>query len=171
MLKLAGALLLVGAGTMLGWMHAGRLADRPAQIRRLVRMLGQLETEIAYGYTPLPEALARIGRQPGDPLADLFHEAADRLAKEEAAVTETWRLALESVWGRTALKNGEKEIMLTLGNTLGASDREDQIRHLRLAAKQLETLEPEAAEEQRKYEKMWKSLGLLGGALVAVILY
>lgn len=171
MLKLAGALMLIGAGALLGWMRAGRLADRPAQIRRLVRLLSQLETEIAFGYTPLPEALARIGRQAAEPLASLFREAAARLERGETAAWEAWQAALDGVWERTAMQQGEKEILLTLGRTLGATDRDDQVRHLRLAAKQLESLEPEAAEAKRKYEKMWKSLGLLGGALVAVILY
>lgn len=171
MLNIFGALLVIGAGTCFGMLKARRLADRPAQIRRLVRMLNQLETEIAFGYTPLPEALNRIGRQGADPLTGLFREAAKRLEEEEGAVTEAWRQAVEQVWGRTAMKNGEKDIVLTLGHTLGATDRDDQTRHLRLAVKQLETLEPDAAEEQRKYEKMWKSLGLLGGALIAVLLY
>lgn len=171
MLKLFGALLLVGAGTLLGLMHARRLADRPAQIRRLVRILNQLETEIAFGYTPLPEALERIGRQAAEPLSSLFREAEERLRRDELAVFEAWQTAVERSWGNTAMKNSEKEILLQLGNTLGATDRDDQTRHLRLAARQLESLEPEAAEEQRKYEKMWKSLGLLGGALIAVILY
>lgn len=171
MLKLFGALLLVGAGTLLGLMHARRLADRPAQIRRLVRILNQLETEIAFGYTPLPEALGRIGRQAAEPLSSLFREAEERLRRDELAVFEAWQTAVERSWGNSAMKNSEKEILLQLGNTLGATDRDDQTRHLRLAARQLESLEPEAAEEQRKYEKMWKSLGLLGGALIAVILY
>ena len=171
MLKLAGALLLVAAGALLGWMHAGRLAERPAQIRRLVRLLSQLETDIAYGLTPLPEAFGRIGRQATEPLASLFRTAAVRLERDGMAAPEAWRAALDSVWELTAMKNAEKEIMLSLGNTLGATDRDDQVRHLRLAVKQLESLEPEAVEEQRRYEKMWKSLGLLGGALVAVILY
>lgn len=171
MLKLAGALLLVGAGTLLGWLNARRLADRPAQIRRLVRLLSQLETEISYGYTPLPEALGRIGRQASEPLGSLFREAARGLEREELAAADAWQSALDRTWGMTAMKSGEREIMAALGRTLGRTDRDDQVRHLRLAVKQLEALEPEAAEEQRKYEKMWKSLGLLGGALVAVILY
>lgn len=171
MLKLLGALLLIGAGTGFGLLKARRLADRPAQIRRLVRMLNQLETEIAFGYTPLPEALARIGRHGADPLAALFREAAGRLKEGERAVADAWGQAVENAWGRTAMKRGEKEVLLTLGHTLGATDRDDQARHLRLAVKQLETLEPDAAEEQRKYEKMWKSLGILGGALIAVLLY
>lgn len=171
MLKLFGAALIVLSGTMLGMLKAKRLADRPLQIRRFVRILGQLETEITYGYTPLPEALAKIGSQASEPFASIFSELATRLAREEAAVMDIWQQTMVRRWPLTAMRSGEKEIIVQLGLTLGTTDREDQIKHLHLAAKQLESLEIEAAEDRRRYERMWRSLGLLGGLLIAIMMY
>jgi stage III sporulation protein AB len=172
MMKLVGALLVVAAGALIGRLQAWKLAQRPAQIRRFVRMLSQLETEISYGYTPLPAALDRIGRSAGerDPLAAMLQSVARRLGQEQLTVMEAWREEAAAYWDRLAFRNAEQEVIAGIGDTLGTTDREHQIKHLRLAAKQLESLELEAVEQQRKYEKMWKSLGLLGGLRVAVIL-
>lgn len=171
MLKLFGALLIVLAGAMIGRLQAKKLSDRPGQIRRIVRILGQLETEIAYGFTPLPAALRKVAKQTAEPLSSLFEQIGSRLEQEEQAVMDVWQQTIYREWHRTAMKTAEKEVVIGLGYTLGTTDREDQIKHLRLAAKQLEGLELEAAEDQKKYEKVWRSLGLLGGALVAVIMY
>jgi stage III sporulation protein AB len=171
MIKLLGALFILFAGVMIGRIQANRLRDRPIQIGRFVRLLTQLETEISYGFTPLPNALIKLGKQSAEPHASFLTEAGNQLMQGDQAVMDVWRLSLQWIWPQTAMRAGEKEILLGLGLTLGATDREDQIKHLRLAAKQLEVMEFEAAEDRRKFEKMWKSLGLLGGALLAVIMY
>ena len=58
MVKLIGAALILFAGTMIGFMQASRFAARPRQIRQLSYALQRLETEIGFGFTPLPEATA-----------------------------------------------------------------------------------------------------------------
>jgi len=62
MLKLAGAILVLLSGTLIGFRQAARYADRTAQIRQLIHALQRLETEIGFGHTPLPEALERPPR-------------------------------------------------------------------------------------------------------------
>lgn len=69
------------------------------------------------------------------------------------------------------MKESERDIVLQLGYSLGASDRLDQIKHLRLAMNQLQCEEENAADEQRRYAKMWRSLGMLGGALVVILMF
>ena len=171
MIKLLGAMLLVISGALIGRFKARKLAERPGQIRRFVVILGQLETEIAYGFTPLPSALIKLGKQAGQPLSSLLVRIGEKLQDDDHAVMDIWQHEITAGWNRTAMRNAEMEIVLALGLTLGTTDRDNQLKHLKLAAKQLESMESIAIEEQNKYEKMWKSLGLLGGALIAVILY
>jgi stage III sporulation protein AB len=171
MVKLAGAFLVMTAGTLIGFAQAARYAARPRQIRELLHALKRLETEIAYGQTPLPEALGRIGAAVAVPLRDIFVRAASLLRDERGTTAEAcWREAVETGWPDTALREAEKEAMLRLGTSLGASDRADQLKHVRLAMAQLEAEEAAAREEQRKYEKMCRSLGMLGAALVVILM-
>jgi stage III sporulation protein AB len=171
-IKLLGALLVVFACAMLGFAQARRLRERPLQIRRFIIILQQLETEITYGFTPLPEALAKLARQTTEPISSFLNEVARRLqAAERLTVRQVWDLSLNDFWPSTAMKEAERETIHQLGNTLGTTDREDQLKHLRLAANQLVGREADAMEDQRRYEKMWRSLGVLGGALIVVIMY
>lgn len=172
MLKLIGAVLVLFAGTMMGFYKSVQLANRPLQIRRCIHALQQLETEIMYGFTPLPDALATVSKRAGEPVRTLFQLVVERLAREEGLTfQECWHTSVAEFWNRTAMRSGEKEILDRLGMTLGISDREDQFKHLHLAVNQLQSEEVNADEDRKRYEKMWKSLGILVGALVVILMY
>lgn len=172
MIKLVGAALILLASTIFGFVRARQFAERPKQIRQLVHALGRLSTEISYGSTPLPEALRKLAQICGRPLDSLFALAAERLTHDKSVtVREAWTEAIDHISGQTSMKAPELEVLRQLGTTLGISDREDQLKHLALASSQLMQEEVEAREEQSRYEKLSRSLGVLGGALIVVLIF
>lgn len=171
MIKAAGAVLIIFAGTLIGFLQASRFAKRPRQLRELGHGLHRLETEIGYGYTPLPEALRRTGAPMEHPLSVLFMSAADRLDRPDAPPFEScWEQSLSDCWPSTAMKKAELATLKRLGSTLGMSDREDQLKHLRLAQQQLRAEEDGARDDQARYEKLSRSLGILIAALVVILM-
>lgn len=172
MLKILGAALVLLAATLAGWLQARQYANRPNQIRRLILALKRLETEIMYGFTPLPDAFRRIGEQSGEPIKAIFTTAADNMSSPNRyTAQESLQLAAEKVWKYTAMKAPEQEVIRQLSYTLGTSDRKDQLGHLATAVRQLESEESTAREEQARYEKMYRSLGLLCGAFIVILFY
>ncbi|MFD3258711.1 stage III sporulation protein SpoIIIAB [Paenibacillus lentus] len=172
MVKLLGAAMILLAATMAGLAKARQFASRPNQIRRLILALKRLETEIMYGFTPLPDALQRIAEQSGEPIKNLFEGAANQMNPPlNWTAQQSLHHAVEAGWKYTAMKAAEKEVMLQLGFTLGTSDRANQLGHIATAVRQLESEEHAAREEQARYEKMSRSLGLLGGAFIVILLY
>lgn len=172
MMNVIGAGLVFLSGTFFGFYKASQYANRPKQIRQLIQALQRLETEITYGYTPLPEALGNLALQQSEPLRSMFQEVADRLSAGSGATTlDSWQQAIQTVWKKTAMKSSERQTLSQLGFTLGISDRQDQIKHLRLAMNQLQSEEDAARDDQKRYESMWRSLGALGGALVVILMY
>lgn len=172
MLKMIGALIVFTAGVLLGFHRAATYADRPKHIRQCIHTLQRLETEISYGFTPLPQALQRTSEALNEPLKTIIAKAAENLQHNDSKPTAMcWSEALLQGWERTAMQQTERDIMLQLGSTLGISDRNDQIKHVHLAMHQLQSEEALAKEEQQRYEKMWKSLGALGGALIVILMY
>jgi stage III sporulation protein AB len=68
------------------------------------------------------------------------------------------------------MKKPELDAMLRLGATLGGSGRDDQVKHIKLAMLQLQAEESSARDDQQRYEKMSRSLGVLGAALLVIIM-
>ncbi|GIQ70692.1 stage III sporulation protein AB [Xylanibacillus composti] len=171
-MQLIGALLVLIAGLWAGLHMASRYANRPKQLRQLRHALQRLETEIVYGYTPLSEAFARLAIHAAPPFASLFERMSASLRQSgSGSAADCWEREWSRAWEYTALRATDREVLLQLGRTLGVSDREDQMKHLHLAMRQLQAEEETAKEEQARYERMWRSLGLLGAALIVILMY
>jgi len=170
MIKLFGIMLVLLSGTMIGFQQASRYTARTVQLRQLVQALHRLETEIGYGHTPLPAALMRASGGLKGPVGDLFRSAAERLDGSDLSFQECWTAAVEEDWRRTALRGEERTATLRLGGVLGISDKEDQLKHLRIAALQIQAEEQTARDEQARFGKMWRSLGFLAAALVVILM-
>ncbi|WP_416827182.1 stage III sporulation protein SpoIIIAB [Ectobacillus polymachus] len=169
MIKIIGAILIVAATTWIGFQMAKQVRERPRQIRLIKTALQSLEAEIMYGHTPLHEASLRLSKQMPPPLSRLFESFHSRLQADKT-VRVAWNESLENVWARMALKQVEYEILQQFGETLGQHDRESQQKHIRLCISHLEREEIEAKDVQLRYEKMMKSLGVLTGLLIVILL-
>lgn len=172
MIKLLGAVLILITTTCLGFQRAKRYADRPRQIRQLQSALSLLRTEIGYGTRPLVKACEQIGKRIQSPISDLFIQLQYNLEHFDGSSTnDCFKSAVDQEWDKTVLTDAEKGIVLDFGRTLGASDREDQLQHLALAEANLKIEETKAREEQAKNEKMYKTIGILCGALIIILMY
>ncbi len=169
-MKLLGAVLIILASTWAGIEWSRTVSERSRQLRQLKAALQSLEAEIVYGMTPLSVACAHICRQVGHPVSWFFDSFRKKLEAGHATAYEAWLESMEEVWKYTAFKQEEKEIMKQLGATIGQQDREHEQKQLKLALIHLEREEIEARDNQMKYERMFKSLGLLGGILLVILL-
>ncbi|PTM58518.1 stage III sporulation protein SpoIIIAB [Desmospora activa] len=172
MIKLLGAAFILFATSAAGFLTAKRFKDRPRQIRQLRAALSLLQTEITYGSRRLDQVCAHIAQREAAPIGSLFGWAGEYMERLDGASTfECWRRAVTQTWPHTVLKETEKQILLDFGKTLGISDREDQLQNLRRAQTALEGEEALARDEQERYEKMCRSLGVLTGALIVILIY
>jgi stage III sporulation protein AB len=169
MIKLAGAALILIATSWIGFEIARQLSERPRQLRLLKSALQSLEAEIMYGHTPLNEASRRLSQQLPSPLDQFFGTFEKRLTETETTVRDAWEESLKEIWGKTALKKGEFEIMKQFGETLGRHDRISQQKQILLTLTHLEREAIEARDKQARYEKMVKSIGFLSGLLLIVL--
>lgn len=172
-IRLLGAVLLILSGTGLGRQIAARYGRRVAELEQLQGLLAMLASEIDYALTPLPEALARVGRlgEPG-PARRLFERTAVALGDgSPESFREAWSRIRREEAGELALTGRDDEILEELGWALGASAREDQLRHLALAAERLKAATTLAERLATKNAPLTRSLGILGGILLALLLF
>lgn len=171
MLKLVGAVLVIGAAGASGMMVAQGYARRFDELRALHAALALLSTEISFGLTPLPDALEQVGRRAGRRVGELFSDAAALLrCGDGRTAEEAWAQALGRFAAGSALRPEDLAALAGLGATLGASDREDQVCHPALAMERLKSQGMRAEEEARNNVRLWRYLGFLGGVAVVLML-
>jgi stage III sporulation protein AB len=170
MMSWIGAAAILSATTILGFEWAKRVRERPKQLRELKVTLQALEAEIMYGSTPLNEAFQHIGKPLKEPLSAFFLTISDLLNQGEMSVQEAWESQLLVLARETSFKNGEIEVLRQFGATLGRHDKEHQQKQIQLTLAHLNREEKEARDIQERYEKMCKSLGVLMGLLIVILL-
>ncbi len=170
-LKLLASLALIGSSTAAGFLIAGSFAARPEQIRSFQAALEMLETEIGYTRTPLVEALERVGAIAVAPAGPTLRRAAALLRQNPGREPgDAWREAVGWIYPETALSPTDRQVLEQMSPYLGASDRDDQLRHLRVTMTRLKQLEEEARGEAQRNQRMWQYLGVLTGTAIVLIL-
>lgn len=170
MLKMIGSILIILATTWAGFESSKHLSERPRQLRLLRTALRALDAEIMYGHTPLHEAAQKLGAQIPNPLSWFFTSFSKKLCKSNTTVKKSWDESLQEAWHLTAFNKTDREILMQFGNTLGKHDRLTQQKQIQLTLTHIEREETEARDKQQRYEKMLKSLGVLSGFLLVILL-
>jgi len=171
-IKLIGVFLTLAACGNMGLTWARVYEKRPQQLTSVEAALQLLETEIIYAATPLPEAMEQVALKCDPETAGLFKNTARELNKMEGITAgEAWGRAVDAFFPGTAWNERDAHILKRFGASLGASDREDQAKHLQMARSQLKLATHQAEAISRKNSTVFKYLGFLGGLLLVLILY
>lgn len=171
-IKLLGGGMTIAATSWIGFETANRYRMRPLNLRYLQACLQMLETEINYGLTPLPRALEKIAATHQGIVGQLFGTVQYMLQNTPGTtVGKAWQEAVDLLWARLFFTEADYQMLLNFGTTLGASDRKDQIKHVKLIMAQIANAEAQAWEEKNKNERMFKTLGFLAGLTVVILLY
>lgn len=170
-MKFLGGLLVLISTSLIGFFYGNQYSNRLNNLVYMEQCIKMLETEIVYGAVPLPEAMLNVYKKGNKKVSFLFKEIRDHIIENK--VEEVYYSFYDL---RHILKNDlnfkqqDVEIILSLGRVLGTSNREDQGKNFQLILNQIIILEKEAKLERDKNEKMFKSLGVLVGLAIVIIL-
>lgn len=165
-----GAALIVLASAYIGMELAKRLERRTTILRHIKVAMETLDTEVAFAMIPLAQALDQVSRQLPSPASDFFNLVAIRLTNEDISALEAWEEVLDSWKVNIDLEEKDIEILRQFGQTLGKQDIHGQRKQIQLTQSYLNHMESTALDAQKKYQSMYRSLGLLGGLLLVIML-
>ncbi|MCI8309732.1 MAG: hypothetical protein HFJ45_06055 [Clostridia bacterium] len=97
---------------------------------------------------------------------NIFNNFCNSLNKVDASLS--WNEALNST--HNSLKDEDREVLSMLGKMLGKTDKFGQIQEIDIVSKFLDKQIENSEEEKRKNEKLYKTLGIVCGLTLAIIL-
>ena len=169
MLRLVGAVLLAMGPTMIGFYAASRLARRPRILRELIGALEQMEREITFRLTPLPELFAHLAQTHSGPVGRVFSSCTagmDELGRRP--ISEIWRKALDDA--QLDVTGRARKALEELGDVLGQYDEQGLRGALEQARAELSAAAEQAEQEREQKGRMDQVLGLTTGALLVILL-
>lgn len=171
MSKFFGAVLLFFSCCGFGFWKSQKCEGRVCQLRELIRIAEFLKGEIAFARTTLPEAMERIGGKVKAPFSDFLHELAEHMnAYSGKDFSSLLQEMIDIHLNETSLEAEDREVFYQMACNLGYLDQKMQIHLLeRYIREEEEKIHFLAAELPGK-RKLFRSLGILGGTFLIILL-
>lgn len=157
--------------SLIGYLYGGRYSKRVQGLTELQGAVRLLQTEIIVFANPLPYALSNISSKVSKNMSDVLISIKDDIeAKESGDIYTSFLMTIDSIRTKWLLKDQDIDLYLSLGKVIGKTDRNNQELQFKYVLDELELLIIDAKEEKIKNEKMYRSLGVLMGLGMIIIL-
>lgn len=171
MIKLTGALLIMGATLWCGAYFAMKERFRLRELEELEQAMLYLNGQIQYLSAPLGEAFESIGWKLNSTLGQIFQENAEQLLQSAG---ETAEMIWEEIWKKEAshtfLTDEDLEAVLSFGRSLGYLDKVRQEESIRLLLRYIEGALLQGRKRLEKNGRLYYGMGCLSGLLIIVSL-
>jgi stage III sporulation protein AB len=172
LMRVIGALAVVGGASALGFYYAELETQRALDLLELKKALLILSSEIEYMRTPLPAASINIGKRAERWVGPMFTRFGELLALNESETAyRIWMRVLPEMKDRARLADEDWKMVEGFGKTLGYLDKKMQQNAITYAVDYIDEKASALQAQADKNKKMYRSLGVIGGLLLAVILW
>lgn len=158
--------LIFLSSTYIGMIISSKYKNRVNDLKELKSILNIMNTKIRYTYEPIGEICEEISQMNETNVGELFGQVSTNL--KEKPITEAWNCAIDT-YGNNFSKE-DKHIIKTLGKMLGKTDIDGQVSEIEQANEFLHVQIEKAEKERQKNEKLYKSLGMVIGIAIIIIL-
>ncbi len=165
-------MFFISTTTWFGFYYSKLLHDRPKHIRYLKNTLQILEAEMMYSKQPLQEVFRILSIQSPVPLQSLFMNLYQRMDhnRTNEDFYMIWAEEIRKIKDQTALSTSDQDILMQFGKTLGQHDLIQQQKHIALTQTHLQRELENAQEQAKTYGNMARSLGVLSGVFIVLLL-
>lgn len=168
-MHLCGLLLLLAAASGMGLWSSARLNRQAKTLEEVLQMLMLMKGEIRYGNVTLKEACTDVSERSEGVCQTFLEELAQNIPCQDFG---GWfaRCAISHL-KPAGLEEKQLEPLYLLGNRLGYLDNSMQVRQLELCEERLTQMLTELKRELPQKQKLHRSLGILGGLLLVLLLW
>ena len=167
--RILGGILVCAACGLLGLYMGNRGVVRARLLAEFKQSLLMLKSEIEFAAYPLPQAFANISQRTSNGFASFYESLAAKLTDKEMSLTIAWENELLKL-RNSHLAAEDLQAIDGLGGALGSIDSAVQLKAIEMTITDIEDILARLTVQNAKDGKMYKRLGLLGGALITVVL-
>lgn len=155
----------------IGFLYGGKYSLRLKGLVSIHEALRLLQTEVIVFANPLPYAIENISRRVSREFGEVLLSLKKQLELNQSGDVYTAFLQISpELKVKYCFRDEDVDAFLSIGKIIGKSTRSDQEQQFGHIQDELELLITEAREEKKRNEKMYRSLGVLTGLGMIIIL-
>lgn len=165
-LKLIICIMIIFICTYLGIEKAKTYDRRVFELQKIKNGLNYFKSKIEFTYEPVKEILEGISNSVYRNDENIFKKTKEYM--ESSDVNWAWNKAIDE---ETKINKEDKEILKMFGKLLGKTDKKGQISEINLSLNFADKQIQKAEFDKNKNAKLYRSLGLLIGMGIVIILW
>ena len=170
-IKITGCILIISSSSGMGFLLANEIKKRIEDLKSAKRVAILLRGDIRYSHTALPEALENVAKRHEGRLSPFLKKVALALHEYNGeSFTKIWKRAMEEELKNTSLSKKDKITLSQFGEQLGYLDKDMQMNHIDWYIAQVEEDMMEVASDSKDKMRLYRSLGVLFGILVTILI-
>lgn len=166
-IRYIGAVLVFLSSGAFGFVLAANCRKEERCLSELVRLLENMQSELEYRLTPLPQICSHLADDASGVLKKVFSKLSRELEDQIAPDATTCMQA--AVTAVRELPTAAKDMLLQLGNSLGRYDLDGQLREIAAIKQQCDTKLAHMRDNQDVRLRSYQTLGLCAGAGLAIL--
>lgn len=160
-------LTIAGCGGF-GFSLAANYRREAKLLQSLMSVISQMECELQYKLTPLPDLCRLAAKDAKDPLREIFLNLARELDWQTAPDSGSCMAA--AIQRSCSVPRNVKNILFHFGASLGRYDLSGQLKDLETIRMECEQELKALTENQESRLRSYRTLGLCAGAAAAILL-
>ena len=170
--SIAGAVAIIVACAALGFYYAARESFRIHDLQEFKKALMILSSEIEHLRSPLPMACSNIAKRTKGLVSAMFASFSESLTENEGETAyQLWTQAIQKHKSGAFLAEEDWEALESFGKTLGYLDKQMQQSTITSTVEYIEEKTTSLQLQSDKNKRMYRSLGVIGGLLIAIVLW
>lgn len=152
--------------SVIGVLISKKYLYRVEELKDFKLALNMLKTKIKYTYDTLPEIFVDISNNIESNVGRAFKISANKMDILEAG--KAWETSLDLI--KLNITEEDKKTLNNLSKLLGETDIDGQISQIEITKEYLDKQIEKADEDKKKSEKMYKTLGMIIGIGIVIVL-
>lgn len=165
-LKFADLMLIILVCTYMGFYKSQKFSSRVKDLKDFKSSLNIFRSKIEFTYEPIKDIFEEISKVVYQNSDNIFKDFCKFESNEDTSLL--WNKAVQN--SKLNFKNDDREVLNLLGKMLGKTDKQGQISQIDLVDSFLDKQILMAEEEKVKNEKLYKTLGIVSGLTIAIVL-
>jgi stage III sporulation protein AB len=171
-LQILGTILVMAGSIGMGIYFSAKENFRVQDLLEMKKALLILSSEIEFMRTTLCEACANISKRTSDGVSKIFENFSRLLSKSDGETAyQLWLCAIRECENQIFFAAEDRTVLEDFGKTLGYLDKAMQKNAIEFAIAYIDEKSAALQTQSQKNTRMYRSLGVIGGLLVTVVLW
>lgn len=170
-MKILGMVMIFICSTLLGHMQGEYYRQRYLELIYLKKIVILIRGEIRYNCGILSEVFGNVAKKLKEPYGNIFGQFSRELNEGRGTLFfDIWKRVVIGRLSETKLWEKDVEGFKELGENMGYLDMEMQLNYIDFYIDKLQKEIQEAEEKLRGNIKLFKTLGIMGGLLIIILI-